>query len=102
MKVWKPDTQTSVEIGAIQVYDQMEDGLLGLALDPQFARNGWIYLFHSLPDTTLDPAGKKVGENLVCRYTLKGDTLDLASEFGTAWGNNLDTQLIRIAYAGKS
>ena len=80
VKVWKPETKTSVDIGTIKVYDQLEDGLLGITLDPQFARNGWIYLFHSLPETTLDSAGNKVGENLVSRYTLKGDALDLASE----------------------
>ncbi|MGH7521347.1 MAG: ThuA domain-containing protein [Gemmatimonadales bacterium] len=50
---------------------QAEDGLLGLAADPGFATNGWIYLFYS-------PAGPEP-KNLLARYQMKGDSLDLAS-----------------------
>jgi cytochrome c len=48
-----------------------EDGLLGLAADPSFASNGWIYLFYS-------PAGPDP-KNVLARYTMRGDSLDLAS-----------------------
>src|SRR5690606_31024649 len=48
-----------------------EDGLLGLAADPAFAENGWIYLFYS-------PAGPDP-KNVLARYTMRGDELDLAS-----------------------
>ncbi len=48
-----------------------EDGLLGLNKDPNFATNHWIYLFYS-------DAVKS--ENVLARYTLVGDKLDLKSK----------------------
>jgi len=80
VKMLQPDSKTPVVVGTIPVFTGLEDGLLGLALDPNFATNGWIYLFHSLPETTKAADGSKTGENVVSRFTLKGDTLDLASE----------------------
>jgi len=50
---------------------QAEDGLLGLAADPGFATNGWIYLYYS-------PAGPEP-KNVLARYQMKGDSLDVAS-----------------------
>ncbi|MBU6402437.1 MAG: PQQ-dependent sugar dehydrogenase, partial [Verrucomicrobia bacterium] len=80
IKLWKPATRTTVVIGQIPVFTGLEDGLLGLALDPHFLRNGWIYLYHSLPETTLDAHGKKAGQNVISRFTVAGDRLDPASE----------------------
>lgn len=48
-----------------------EDGLLGIALDPKFASNNWIYLFY----TPTTPMGYRVS-----RFTLTGDVLDKSSE----------------------
>ena len=48
-----------------------EDGLLGLNKDPNFASNHWIYLYYS------DPVKP---ENVLTRYTLNGDVLDLKSK----------------------
>src|SRR5439155_4525824 len=48
-----------------------EDGLLGLAADPNFATNGWIYMYYS-------PAGP-IAKNVLARYTLRGDSLDVSS-----------------------
>jgi len=50
---------------------QAEDGLLGLAADPHFATNGWVYMYYS-------PAGPE-SKNVLARYHMKGDSLDLAS-----------------------
>ncbi|PYO09980.1 MAG: cytochrome C [Gemmatimonadetes bacterium] len=50
---------------------QAEDGLLGLAADPNFATNRWIYMYYS-------PAGPEP-KNVLARYTMKGDSLDLSS-----------------------
>ena len=80
IKMWKPDTKTTVTIAKIKVFDGLEDGMLGMALDPNFTKNHWIYLNHSLPETTKDANGKKAGVIRVSRYTLMGDSLDLASE----------------------
>jgi cytochrome c len=80
VKMWKPDTKSTVEIARIKVFDGLEDGLLGITLDPNFAKNGWVFLNHSLPETTKDEKGRKTGIIRVSRFTLTGDKLDLASE----------------------
>jgi cytochrome c len=80
LKVWKPASKSSVIIGRLNVFTGMEDGLLGIALDPGFLDNDWIYLFYSMPETGLDKEGKKIGENRVSRFTLSGDSLEPASE----------------------
>jgi cytochrome c len=51
---------------------QAEDGLLGLAADPKFATNGWVYMYYS-------PAGPEA-KNVLARFTMKGDSLDLSSK----------------------
>ena len=79
VKMWKPDTKTTVIIASINVFGGLEEGMLGITLDPNFARNNWVYLNHSLPETTHDGRGKS-GIIRISRYTLKGEALDLASE----------------------
>ena len=80
VKLWKPQTQTTSVIGEIKVFTDLEDGLIGLALDPNFQENHWLYLHYSLPDTGTNAAGMKVGTNRVSRFTVRGDALDMASE----------------------
>ena len=80
VKVWKPDTRISAVIGKLEVFTGLEDGLLGIMLDPQFLKNGWIYLNHSLPETGKAKNGEKAGTNRISRFTVTGDTLDLSSE----------------------
>src|SRR4029078_7977975 len=50
---------------------QAEDGLLGLAADPNFASNGWVYMYYS-------PAGPESKIEL-SRFHMIGDSLDLSS-----------------------
>jgi cytochrome c len=80
VRVWNPGTKASSDLAKLTVFEGLEDGLLGIALDPNFLRNNWIYLFYATPETTKDSNGKKAGENRVSRFTLNGDKLDLASE----------------------
>ncbi len=72
VKIWRPDLARTVTAGFIDVFSGLEDGLLGIALDPTFAENGWVYLYHS-------PAGD-VPVNLLSRFTLQSDALDPLSE----------------------
>ena len=69
--IYKTDTQTTTIAGTVPVFHQFEDGLLGIAFDPNFLTNNYIYLHYSV-----------VGEdkNRVSRFTMNGDTLDLNSE----------------------
>ncbi|HEY1176792.1 MAG TPA: ThuA domain-containing protein, partial [Phytomonospora sp.] len=65
-----PETHTAA---VLDVYDGGEDGGIGIALDPAFATNRWLYVSYS-------PAGP-AEVNRVSRFTVKSDdTLDLASE----------------------
>ncbi len=71
VKLWDPKTRHTSAIAQLTVCTNLDDGLLGLALDPGFAKNSWVYLFYSAPE---------ISENRVSRFTLEGRTLDLASE----------------------
>ncbi len=50
---------------------EAEDGLLGVTIDPDFARNHWVYLYYSDPDAP---------RNILTRYELRGDELVLSSK----------------------
>lgn len=60
------------EIAKIDVHTKFEDGLMGLALDPGFVDNNWIYLYYSLP-------GDQAVQHL-SRFVFKDDVLDMESE----------------------
>jgi PKD repeat protein/glucose/arabinose dehydrogenase len=70
LRVVKPDGSV-LTAGTVPVYTGFENGLLGLTLDPGFDANHHVWLFYS------DPAQP---EQHVSRFTLDGDSLDLASE----------------------
>ncbi len=77
----RPSTGGVFEVGQIPVEHlkitdrnspyAREDGLQGLALDPDFAKNGRIYLYYSAADKML---------NRLSRFTIKDGKLDMASE----------------------
>ena len=48
-----------------------EEGLLGLAKDPDFAKNIWVYMYYSPADSSV---------NRLSRFTFKNDSLDTKSE----------------------
>jgi cytochrome c len=80
LKMWSPATRQTTLVGTIKVFTGLEDGLLGLTLDPKFTENNWVYLYYSIPETSTDSNGKKAGENRLARFTLKNGKLDLNSE----------------------
>jgi cytochrome c len=71
VRIIRPDGSTATA-GTIGVYTGQEFGLLGLALDPDFTSNGWVYLYYS-------PAGGQAIDRL-SRFTMNGDSLDVGSE----------------------
>ena len=72
LRKFEAATGEVLEIGSLDVYDQSEDGLLGLAKDPKFKENQWIYLYYSpLGDNHI---------NRLSRFTLVDNLLDKASE----------------------
>ena len=71
LKVWDPETGQTLMAGFIPVTSKIEDGLLGLSLDPNFAENQWLYLYYAPLDE---------GPNTLSRFTMKGNALDVGSE----------------------
>lgn len=62
IKVWDPALKGTVQAGYIPVSTSLEDGLLGVTLDPSFDETGWIYVYYS-------PAGDEPVQHL-SRLTL--------------------------------
>ncbi|MEO9891023.1 malectin domain-containing carbohydrate-binding protein [Aurantibacter sp.] len=69
--IYKPNSQLSVSAGTIPVFHEFEDGLLGIAFDPNFNSNSYIYLHYSV---------MSVSKNRVSRFTMNGDQIDINSE----------------------
>ncbi|WP_156925970.1 lectin [Glycomyces arizonensis] len=88
VRIIRPDGSTATA-GHVDVYTGQEFGLLGLVLDPDFASNGWLYLYYS-------PAGTQSVDR-VSRFTMDGDTLDLGSQ---ATLLEVDTQRSQCCHAG--
>lgn len=78
VKLYVPATKKTSVIATIPVStkysddSEAEDGLLGASIDPNFAKNHWVYLYYSPAGTT--------PENILARFELKGNTLDLNSK----------------------
>lgn len=76
--LYKNETQKVKQVGSLDVYCQakvkgvnVEEGLLGLAKDPNFEKNHWVYMYYS-------PSGVSV--NRLSRFTFENDTIMLSSE----------------------
>ncbi|MBA2325638.1 MAG: ThuA domain-containing protein, partial [Actinobacteria bacterium] len=84
VKIYKPDTESTVTAGHITPFTGQENGLEGIALDPAFATNGWVYLFYMPPGTVAcpaaDPGATTCGLQRLSRFTVTGDSLVMASE----------------------
>lgn len=87
--VYDPKTKQVTLAGALTVFGnkgggdelvKVEEGLLGIELDPRFAQNGWVYL-HYTPHERINRE-TRMAERRVSRFTLDRATnkLDLASE----------------------
>lgn len=71
LKLIDPKSGSVSEVGRLEVTTAQENGLIGLALDPKFAENGWIYLQYSPPDFS---------GQYVSRFEFRDDRLDQDSE----------------------
>jgi cytochrome c len=71
VKVWNPRSGTTTLLANVPLWYSNDDGLTGIALDPNFMNNGWVYLYYTpvAPD-----------EQVLSRFTVVGNTLDLSSE----------------------
>ena len=77
--LYKSDTKKIKPAGLLNVYWKTkintdvnaEEGLLGIAKDPDFAKNNYVYIFYSPADTSV---------NRLSRFEFKNDTLVNSSE----------------------
>ncbi|WP_277484434.1 PKD domain-containing protein [Catalinimonas alkaloidigena] len=71
VQIYNTDTQITVSAGTIDVFHELEDGLLGIAFDPDFENNNYIYLHYSPASVTV---------NRVSRFQMNGDLINMSSE----------------------
>lgn len=71
IKLFDPSSGQLTLVHKLPVHSLEEDGLMGCAVDPQYASNHWIYLYYSAPEKSV---------NRLSRFTFIGDSLDRASE----------------------
>ena len=71
IKLIDPKTGVVQVVGQLTVTTAQENGLIGMALDPKFSENGWIYLQYSPPDFS---------GQYISRFDFRNDTIDMASE----------------------
>ncbi len=100
LMLYDPETDGLAEAGRIDVNTTFEDGLMGLALDPDFEQNHWIYLYYSPPNeepmvevranrdqdhyarsyTSIGTPMREDWIQRLSRFEFKNDALDLESE----------------------
>ncbi|UZR95379.1 ThuA domain-containing protein [Chondrinema litorale] len=72
VKLYDPKTEALKVISHLDVFKDLEDGLLGFAIDPNFEENNRLFFYYS-------PPGEKPIQRL-SRFTMLGDSLILDSE----------------------
>ncbi|AYY13882.1 DUF1349 domain-containing protein [Actinobacteria bacterium YIM 96077] len=76
LKVWHPDTQAVNIAGELDVFREHENGLLGVALDPDFQENNYLYLYHSDPEES-EVDGTVGGVQQLSRFELDPESESL-------------------------
>jgi cytochrome c len=79
LMLYKNETKQVKQVGLLKVYWKTEhtpgvnaeEGVMGLAKDPNYAKNNRIYIYYSPADSSV---------NRLSRFTFKNDTLDLSTE----------------------
>ncbi len=78
LMLYKNETKTLKQVGFLDVYYKTttpgvnaEEGFLGLARDPNYEKNNYIFVYYSPIDSSV---------NRLSRFTFKNDTLDKSTE----------------------
>lgn len=78
IRMYDPATQAVTTVLEVPVYSGGEDGLLGIALDPDFTENGHIFVYRSPASANdSDPANFF---SVVSRFTMENGSVDPATE----------------------
>ncbi|WP_161490306.1 ThuA domain-containing protein [Agromyces aureus] len=78
VRVWDPATNNVTTALELDVYSGGEDGLLGIALDPDFTENGQLYLYRS--PNAADNSNPSSFFSRVSRFTMENGVIDPATE----------------------
>lgn len=108
VKLWNPLVKKEIELIKLPVYSGSEFGTTGIALDPKFETNNWVYVFYAhdarsvfrvsrftLKTEVLDPASEKTlleipFTNRGCCHTAGAMTFDFAGNLWVSVGNTTD------------
>ncbi|WP_139984529.1 ThuA domain-containing protein [Nocardioides litoris] len=90
VKIIKEDGSV-VTAATVPVYTGQEFGLLGIALDPNFATNNWVYLYYAPQGTA--------SIDRISRFTMSGDTMPLNTAVTIL---DVDVQRNECCHAGGS
>lgn len=74
-KIIEPGTGVAKIAGKLKVFNPTEHGLIGMALDPDFLKNGWVYFQYGIPSEKRDSVTFQIS-----RFTLVSDSIDFSSE----------------------
>lgn len=69
--LYEPKTNKIRQINKFNVWTKHEDGMLGLALDPNFEQNKWVYIYYSHPTES---------HNQLSRFEFNGDSILTSTE----------------------
>ncbi len=73
LRVWMPSSGQVIDSLVLDVDTTSENGLLGLTLDPDFDRNGRLYLYHSSPISNPPDTGPP-GTNILSTFVVRADS----------------------------
>jgi glucose/arabinose dehydrogenase len=78
VRIFKNGALLPAAFVSLNVNAESERGLLGIALDPAFATNGYVYLYYTAGTGSLNPPSSP--KNRVSRFTANGDVAAVGSE----------------------
>lgn len=71
VKLYDPSTDSIQVINTFNAVSKFEDGMLGIAHDPGFETNHWLYIYYSHPEKSA---------NVLSRFVFDGKKIDQGSE----------------------
>ncbi len=71
VKLYNPKNDSIHVINTFHVNTKFEDGMLGIAHDPDFETNKWLYIYYSHPEKSA---------NVLSRFVFDGEKIDQSSE----------------------
>lgn len=72
VKLYEDASGETKTVANLNVFSGIEDGLLGVAADPEYDKNKWVYFYYAV--------GGETAINRLSRFELYGDSLVLGSE----------------------